>query len=114
MERVSDSLSLHTVEVSGNVDPYEHPDNSFGEEVVLTSGSVPPSFGFVAISKNVLWTCALSLAVPSCALLSVVSPSGYSIAQADVETMVVEVVLGDLQLLSALVPVPVCFFCLML
>ena len=32
----------------------------------------------------------------------------------DVETMVVEVVLVDLQLLSALVSVPVCFFCLTL
>ena len=114
MERVSDSLSLHTVEVSGNVDPCECPDNSFGEEVVLTSESIPPSFGFVAISENVLWIFTLPLAVPSCALLSVVSPSGYSIAQADVETMVVEVVLVDLQLLSALVPVPVCFFCLTL
>ena len=114
MERVGDSLSLHTVEVSGNVDPYERPDNFFGEEVVLTSGSVPPSFGFVAISENVLWIHALHLAVSSCALPSVVSPSGYSVAQADVETMVVEVILVDLQLLSALVPVPVCFFCLTL
>ena len=114
MERVGDGLSLHTVEVSGNMDPYKHPDNSFGEEVVLTSGSVPPSFGFVAISENVLWIRALPLAASSCALLSVVSPSGYNVAQADVETMVVEVVLVDLQLLSALVPVPVCFFCLTL
>ena len=70
MERVGDSLSLHTVEVSGNVDPCEHPDNSFGEVVVLTSGSVPPSFGFVAISENVLWIRALLLAVSNCALLS--------------------------------------------
>ena len=114
MERVSDSLSLHTVEVSGNVDLYECLDNSFGEEVVLTLGSVPPSFGFVVISENVLWIHALPLVVPSCALLSVVSPSGYSVAQADVETMVLEVILVDLQLLSALVPVPVCFFCLTL
>ena len=114
MERVSDSLSLHTVEVSGNVDPYECLDNSFGEEVVLTLGSVPPSSGFVVISENVLWICALPLVVPSCALLSVVSPLGYSVAQADVETMVLEVILVDLQLLSALVPVPVCFFCLTL
>ena len=114
MERVSDSLSLHTVEVSGNVDPCERPDNFFGEEVVLISGSIPPSFGFVAISENVLWNCALPLAVSNCALLSVVSPSGYSVAQADVETMVVEVVLVDLQLLSALVPVPVGFCCLTL
>ena len=95
MERVSDSLSLHTVEVSDNVDPYECPDNSFGEEVVLTSESVPPSFGFVAVSENVLWIRALPLVVPSCASLSVVSPSGYSVAQVDVETMVVEVVLVD-------------------
>ena len=111
---VSDSLSLHTVEVSGNVDPYERPDNSFGEEVVLTSGSTPPSFGFVVISENVLWIRVVPLAVPSCAMLSAVSPPGYSVAQADVETMVVEVVLVDLQLLSALVLVPVCFFCLTL
>ena len=93
---------------------YEHPDNIFGEEVVLTSESVPPSSGFVAISKNVLWIRTLPLAVSNCAVLSVVSLSGYSVAQADVETMVVEVVLVDLQLLSAPVPVPVCFFCLTL
>ena len=105
MERVSDNLSLH---------PCECPDNSFGEEVVLTLGSGPPLFGFVAISKNVLWIHALPLAVSHCAVLSVVSPSGYSAAQADVETMVVEVILVDLQLLSALVPVPVYFFCLTL
>ena len=114
MERVSDSLSLHTVEVSGNVDPYERPENFFGEEVVLTLMSVSPSSDFVAISENVLWIRALPLAVSSCALLSVVSPSGCSVAQVDVETMVVEVVLMDLQLLSALEPVPVCFFCLTL
>ena len=82
--------------------PYKRPDNFFGEEVVLTSGSVPPSFGFVAISENVLWIRALPLAVSSCALLSVVSLLGCSVAQVDVETMVVEVVLVDLQLLSAL------------
>ena len=80
----------------------------------MTSESVPPSFGFVAISENVLWIRSLPLAVPSCALPSVVSPSGYSVAQADVEIMVVEVVLVDLQLLSAPVSVPVCFFCLTL
>ena len=114
VERVGDSLSLHTVEVSGNVDPCEHPDNFFGEVVVSTSGSVPPSFGFVVISKNVLWICTLPLAVSNRALLSVVSPSGYSVAQADVEIMVVEDILVDLQLFSALVPVPVCFFCLTL
>ena len=102
------------MEVSGNVDPCERPDSSFGEGIVLTSGSVPPSSGFVAISENVLWIRALLLAVSNCALLSVVSPSGCSVAQVDVETMVVEVVLVDLQLLSALVPVPVCFFCLTL
>ena len=102
------------MEVSGNVDPCERPDNFFGEGIVSTSGSVPPSFDFVAISENVLWICALHLAVSSCALLSVVLPSGCSAVQVDAETMVVEVVLVDLQLLSALVPVPVCFFCLML
>ena len=53
MEKVSDSLSLHTVEVSGNVDPCKHPDNSFGVEV-LTSTYVPPSVDFVAIFENVL------------------------------------------------------------
>ena len=110
MERVSDSLSLHTVEVSGNVDPCEHLDNFFGEVVVLTLGFVPPSFDFVVISENVLWIRTLPLAVPSCASLSVVSLSGYSVAQAGVETMVVAVILVDLQLLSGLVPVPVCFF----
>ena len=114
MESVSDNLSLYTVEVPGNVGPCERPDNSFGEEVVLTSGSVPPSFDFVAISENVLWIRALSFAVSNCALLSVVLPSDCSVAQVDVETMVVEVVLVDLQLFSALVPVPVCFFYLML
>ena len=80
VERVSDSLSLHIVEVSGNVDPCEHPDNSFGEEVVLTSGSIPPSSGFVAISENVLWIRVLPLAVTSCLFLSVVSPSGQNVA----------------------------------
>ena len=114
MEGAGDSLSLHTVEVSGNVDPYECPDNFFGEEVVLTLRFVSPLSGFVAISENVLWIRALPLSVSSCALLSVVSPSGCSVAQVDVETMVVEVVLVDLQLLSVLVPVPVCFFCLTL
>ena len=114
MEGAADSLSLYTLEVSGNVDPYERPDNFFGEEVVLTLRSVSPSSGFVAISKNVLYIRALPLAVSSCALLSVVSPSVCSIAQVDVETMVVEVVLVDLQLLSVLVPVPVWFFCLTL
>ena len=109
-----DSLSLHTVEVSGNVDPYERPDNFFDKEVVSTLRSVSPSSGFVVIFENVLWICALPLAVSSCALLSVVSLLGCSVAQVDVETMVVEVIPVDLQLLSALVPVPVCFFCLTL
>ena len=57
---------------------------------------------------------ALHLAMSSCALLSVVSPSGCSVAQVDVETMVAGVLLVDLQLLSVLVPVPACFFCLTL
>ena len=114
MERVGDNLSLHTVDVPGNVDPCEHPDNSFGEEVVLTSGSIPPSFDFVVISENVLRIRTLPFAVSSCALLSVVSPSDCSVAQVDVGIMVVEVGLVDLQSLSALVSVPVCFFCWML
>ena len=54
MERVSDSLSLYTVEVSGNMDPCEHPDNFFGEVVVLTSKSVSPLFDFVANFEVVL------------------------------------------------------------
>ena len=76
METVGDSLFLHTVEVSGNVDPCERPDNSFGEEVVLTSACVPPSFGFVAIFENVLWNRAPSLVGPTCLLPCAVSPSG--------------------------------------
>ena len=94
--------------------PCRRPDNSFDEEIVFTSGSLPPSFGFVAISENVLWIRALPFAVSNCVLLSVVLPSDCSAAQVDVETMVVEVVLVDLQLLSALVSVPVCFFYWML
>ena len=99
------------MEVSGNVGPYERPDNFFGEEVLLTSESVPPLSGFVAISENVLWIRALPFVVSSCALLSVVSPSDCSVAQVDVGTMVDEVGLMYLQSLLALVPVPVCFFC---
>ena len=76
MERVSDSLSLHTVGVSGNMDPCERPDNSFGEEVVLTSESLPPPFGFVAIFENVFWNRAPPLAGPKCLLLCMVSQSG--------------------------------------
>ena len=103
------------MEVFGNVDPCEHPDSTFGEGIVSTLRSVPPSSDFVVwISKNVLWILALHLAMSSCALLSVVSPSGCSVAQVDVETMVAGVLLVDLQLLSVLVPVPACFFCLML
>ena len=111
MERVSDDLSLHTVEVPGNVGPCECPDNSFGEEAVLTSGSLPPSFDFVAISENILWIHAFPFAVSNCALLSVVLLSDCSIVQVDVETTAVEVGLVDLQLFSALVSVLVCFFC---
>ena len=102
------------MEVSGNVDPCKYPHNFFGEGIVSTSGSVPHSFDFVVISKNVLWIRALPLAVSNWALLSVVLPSGCSVAPVDVETMVVEVVLVDLQLLSVLVPELVCFFCLTL
>ena len=47
-------VSLHTVGVSGNVDPCEHPDNFFGEGVVLISESVSPLFGFVAIFEKIL------------------------------------------------------------
>ena len=69
---------------------------------------------FTAISENILWICTLPLVVSSCTLLSVVSLLGYSVAQVDVGTMVVEVGLVDSQLLSALMSVPVCFFYLML
>ena len=111
METVSDNLSLHTVEVPGNVGPCGHLDNSFAVEVVLTSGSGLPSFGFVANSENVLWIGAFPFVVSSCAFASAVSPSDYNVAQVDVEIMVVEVDLGDQCLLVALVPVPVCFSC---
>ena len=114
MERVGDHLSLHTVEVPGNMDPCGCPDNSFDAEVVLTSWTGPPSFDVVAISENVLWICTFLFAVSHCAFAFAVSPSGCNIAQEDVGTMVVEVGLVDFQLLSALVPVSVCFFCLML
>ena len=116
MERVGDDLSLHTVEVPGNMGPCGHPDNSFDGEVVVTSWTGPPSFDVVAISENVLWICAFPFAVSHCAFAFVVSPSGCNIAQVDGGTMVVVVEVGlvDLQLLSALEPVPVCFFCLML
>ena len=114
MERVSDHLSLHTVEVPGNVDPYGRPDNSFDAEVVLTSWTGPPSFDVVAISENVLWICAFPFAVSHHAFAFTVSPLGCNVAQVGVGTMVVEVGLVDFQLLSALVPVSVCFFCLML
>ena len=76
MERVGDNLSLHTVGVSGNVDPCERPDNFFDEGVVLTSKSISPLFGFVVIFKNVLWIRAPPLADPRCLSLSVVSLSG--------------------------------------
>ena len=111
MERVGDNLSLHTVEVPGNVGPCGHPDNSFDGEVVVTSWSGPPSFDVVAISENVLWIRAFPFAVSRCAFAFAVSPSGCNVAQVDVETMVVEVALVDLQSLSALVSVLVCFFC---
>ena len=94
--------------------PCEHLDSSFDEGIVSTSGSVPPSSRFVAISENVFWIRALHLALSGCAMLSVVSPSDCSVVWVDVETIVVEVVLVDLQLFSALVTVPVCFFCLTL
>ena len=57
---------------------------------------------------------AFPFAVLRCAFAFAVSPSGCNVAQVDVGTMVVEVGLVDLQLLSALVPVSVCFFCLTL
>ena len=91
-------------------------DNSIAAEVVLTSESGLPSFDVVAISENVLWIRAFPFAVSRCAFAFAVSPSGCNVAQVDGGTMfvVVEVGLVDLQLLSALEPIPVCFFCLML
>ena len=83
-------------------------------EVVLTSWTGPPSFDVVAISENVLWIHAFPFAVSRCAFAFAVSPSGCNVAQEDVGTMVVEVGLVGFQLLSALVPVSVCFFCLTL
>ena len=114
MERVGDDLSLHTVEVPDNVGPCGHPDNSFDAEVVLISWTVPPSFDVVAISENVLWIRAFPFAVSRCAFAFAVSPSGCNVAQVDVGTMVLELGLMDFQLLSALVPVSVYFFCLTL
>ena len=114
MERVGDHLSLHTVEVPGNMDPCRPPDNSFDAEVVLTLWAGPPSFDVVAISENVLWIRAFLFAVSRCVFAFAVSPSGCIVAQEDVGTIVVEVGLVDFQLLSALVPVSVCFFCLTL
>ena len=71
--QVDDGVFLHTVEVSGNVDPYEHPGNFFDEGVVLTSELSSPFFGLGAIFENVLWICIPPLGVPSCLFLTVVS-----------------------------------------
>ena len=70
----------------------------------------------MAISENVLWIRLFPFAVSRCAFAFAVSPSGCNVAQVDGGTMVVVVQVGlvDLQLLSALEPVPVCFFCLTL
>ena len=73
MVQVNDGVFLHNVEVSGSVDPYEHPGNFFGEEVVLTSEPSSPLFDLEVIFENVLWICIPPLAVPSCLFLSVVS-----------------------------------------
>ena len=69
MVQVDDGVSLHNVEVSGSVDPYEHPGNFFDEEVVPSS----PLFDLEVIFENVLWIGIPPLAVPSCLFLSVVS-----------------------------------------
>ena len=53
--QVNDGVYQHNVGVSGNVDPWERPDNFFDEEVVLASESVSPLFDFEAIFENVLW-----------------------------------------------------------
>ena len=76
MIQVDVDVYQHNVGVSGNVDPCKRPDNFFGEEVVLTSKSVSPLFGFVAIFENILWIHAPPLVDPRCLSLSVVSPSG--------------------------------------
>ena len=51
MERVGDSLSLHTVGVSGNVDPCEHLDNFFGEVDVLTY------LMYIGVLTSFIWFC---------------------------------------------------------
>ena len=71
--RVGDGLSLHTVEVSGNVDPCEHLDSSFNEGVVLTSESVSPLFDFLIFF---IWIHAPPLADRKCLSLCAVSQSG--------------------------------------
>ena len=81
MERVGDNLSLHTVEVLGNVGPCGRLDNSIDVEVVLTSESGLPLFDVVAISENVLWIRAFPYAVSRCAFAFAVSPSGCNVAQ---------------------------------
>ena len=76
MVQVDGGVCLHTVGVSGNVDPCKRPDNFFDEEVVLTSESVSPLFDFEAIFENVLQVCAPPLADPRCLSLSAVSQVG--------------------------------------
>ena len=73
MVQVDVDVYQHNVGVSGNMDPCEHPENFFGEEVVLTSKSVSPLFDFVVIFENILWIRAPPLADPKCLSLSVVS-----------------------------------------
>ena len=76
MVQVDVDVYQHNVGVSGNVDPCECPDNFFGEDVVLTSKSVSPLFGFVAIFENVLWIRAPPLADLGYLSLSAVSQVG--------------------------------------
>ena len=73
MVQVSGGVSVNTVGVSGNVDPYECPGNFFDEVVVLTLKPVLPSFVLLVIFKNVLWIRTPLLAVSKCLSLSVVS-----------------------------------------
>ena len=93
VERVGDSQSLHTVEVSGNVGPCERPDSSFGEgSCCRHQWSVTSLIWFCGDFRE----CSLdshssSLHCQVVHLLSVVLLSDCSVARVDVETMVVVV-----------------------
>ena len=70
MALIGDVVSVSNVEVSGNMDPYEHLGSFFGEGAVSTLRSDLVS---VAIFENVLWICAFPLVSSYCLVLSVES-----------------------------------------